>query len=464
MINRLQNMDYQRSGASFRDPSGFVFRQGNILYRQINQIYRDTYNQFTDSGLYKDLVEKQYLIPHEEVSIDPPEPELAFKVIQPQRLAFISYPYEWSFNQLKDAALTTLDVQRMALQYDLSLKDSSVYNIQFHHGRPILIDSLSFERYQEGKPWVAYRQFCQHFLAPLSLMALRDVRLSGLLKNFIDGIPLDLVSQLLPFRSRFNPSLLLHIHLHASSQKRYAGKKPDANRSVNRTAFIGLIDSLESAVRRLQWSGSKSGWAGYYQDEHSYTSAGLEHKQQLVQEYLTLISPKIVWDLGANTGLYSRLACASGAYTLAFDFDPAVVDLNYQEAKAKQETCLLPLLQDLTNPSPAIGWQNQERASLLERANADAVLALALIHHLAIANNVPLEHLAAFFHQLARWLVVEFVPKNDPQVQRLMVARQDIFPEYTQEGFESTFSKYFKIHRGEMVHESLRKVYLMERL
>jgi hypothetical protein len=445
MTSPPKDLDYQRSGASYRDPSGFVFQLDGILYRQINQLYRDPYLHLMDSGLYEALVEKQYLIPHEEVSIPPPQPELAFKIIRPERLDFISYPYEWSFSQLKDAALTTLNIQKLALQYDMSLKDSSAYNVQFHQGRPILIDTLSFERYQIGRPWVAYRQFCQHFLAPLSLMAYQDTRLAGLLKDYIDGLPLDLTTRLLPLRTRFNPTLLLHLHLHASSQKRYAGVKPDSRRSLNQSAFLGLIESLESAVNRLQWKGTDAGWAGYYQDEHSYSNVGLEHKQQLIQKYL-------------------GQTCETGAYTVAFDFDPAVVDLNYREIKARQETRLLPLLQDLTNPSPAIGWQNRERASLKERANADAVLALALIHHLAIANNVPLDQLAAFFQKLAKWLIVEFVPKSDPQVQRLLFAREDIFTEYTLDRFESEFSKYYKIHSGETVLESSRRIYLMERL
>jgi ribosomal protein L11 methylase PrmA len=455
---------YQESGASFRDPSGFVFHHNQVLYRQINEQYQDTYLQLIDSGLYDALVEKRLLIQHVDAHIPAPAPDQAFKVIQPEPVEFISYPYEWSFNQLKDAALTTLKIQSIAIKYGMSLKDSSAYNIQFYRGRPVLIDTLSFESYQAGKPWAAYRQFCQHFLAPLSLMVYRDIRLSELLKSYIDGLPLDLASRLLPLRTRLNLSLLLHIHLHASSQKRYAGKKPDTRRSVSQSAFLGLIESLQSAVKRLKYSGNDRGWAGYYQDEHSYTSSGLAHKQQLVEEYLAFIQPKTVWDLGANTGLYSRLACDVGANTIAFDFDPVAVDLNYQYVKSKKETTLLPLVQDLTNPSPAIGWQSKERSSLFDRANADTILALALLHHIAIANNVSLDQLATFFQRLARWLIVEFIPKEDPQVQRLMVAREDIFPDYTVEGFESAFSRYFTIHRAETIQESSRRLYLMERL
>lgn len=464
MNSTSQDADPREIAASFRDPSGFMFHKDGVLYRQINQQYRDDYLQLMNSGLYETLVDKRLLIPHMDAPIPAPAPDLAFKIIQPEPVHFISYPYEWSFNQLKDAALTTLRIQKIAVKYAMSLKDSSAYNIQFHKGRPVLIDTLSFENYQAGKPWSAYRQFCQHFLAPLSIMAYLDYRLSGLLKSNIDGLPLDLASRLLPLRTRFNPSLLFHIHLHASSQRRYAGKKPDTRRSVSESAFLGLIESLQSSVRRLKYSGRDAGWSGYYQEEHSYTSSGLEHKKELVQEYLSFIQPKSVWDLGANTGLHSRLACNAGANTIAFDFDPVAVDLNYQEVKASGETTLLPLVQDLTNPSPAIGWQSRERSSLFDRADADTILALALVHHIAIGNNVPLDQLGEFFQRLARWLIVEFIPKEDPQVQRLLIAREDIFPDYTVEGFERAFSNYFSIHRAGTIQESARRLYLMERL
>lgn len=450
-------------GASFRDPNGFVFTLENRIYRQINHSYQTNYDQLIESGLYDKLVGEGYLIPHQEVTIKAPSPESAYKIIEPELLNFVAYPYELSFSQLKDAALATLKIQKVALSHGMSLKDSSAYNIQFHHGHPLLVDTLSFEKYEEGKPWIAYRQFCQHFLAPLSLIAYQDARLASMLINFIDGIPLDLASHLLPVRTRFVPSLLLHLHLHSASQRRYADSAPTANRSVNRTSFLGLIDSLESAVQRLKWSPTGPGWSGYYEEEHSYTPAGLEHKQLLVKEYLSQIKPGVVWDLGANTGMFSRIACDMGAFTIAFDFDPAAVELNYHQASRKQETSILPLVQNLTNPSPSIGWQNQERMSLIERANADAVMALALVHHLCIANNVTLENLATFLHRLSPWLIIEFVPKNDPQVQRLLIAREDIFTEFNQEQFEATFNRYFNLHKADTIQDSQRRIYLMER-
>jgi ribosomal protein L11 methylase PrmA len=455
--------DESRVAASFRDPNGFMFTRGGALYRQVNVSYREHYEQLLASGLYENLASAGLLIPHEEVDLEPEAPELAFKILRPERVPFISYPYEWSFSQLKDAALTTLRIQKRALARGLTLKDASAYNLQFREGRPVLIDTLSFEVYREGEPWVAYRQFCQHFLAPLALMAYCDVRLGQLLRVYIDGIPLDLASRLLPFRTRLNFSLLTHLHLHAAAQQRYSGKtiaKADASRQMNKVAFQGLIDSLQSAVRKLAWKPSGTEWGAYYSDTN-YTDQAQEHKQQVVADFLRRTQPESVWDLGANTGLFSRLASDQGLSTLAFDIDPAAVELNYLSSKEKKEKEILPLLLDLTNPSPAIGWQNRERQSLVERGPAGAVLALAVIHHLAISNNVPLGQVAAFLHSLTRRLIVEFVPKSDSQVQRLLATRLDIFPEYTKEGFERAFRPYFQIEDTIPVRDSERCLYLM---
>jgi len=346
------------------------------------------------------------------------------------------------------------------------LKDASAYNIQFHSGRPILIDTLSFELYQEGLPWVAYRQFCQHFLAPLALMAQRDVRLSQLLRVYIDGLPLDLASKLLPGRTRLNLGLMAHIHAHAEAQRRYAGKAVEplaSGRRMGKMALLGLVDSLETTINGLAWQPEGTEWGDYY-DSTNYSPAAFEHKKQLVRQYLERIQPATVWDMGANTGEFSQLAVEAGALAVAFDIDPGAVEKNYLSCKANKTSNMLPLVMDLTNPSPAIGWQNNERLSLLGRAPAQVVLALALVHHLAISNNVPLPQLAAFFNSLGRWLVVEFVPKQDSQVQRLLASRQDIFPDYRRESFETALSGYYRIHEAEEIRDSKRVLYLAKSL
>jgi hypothetical protein len=457
----------RRLGASFRDPSGFLFSREGVLYRQINKIYTENYDRLMSSKLYTRLVDSQLLIPHEDVSIESEDPSLAYKIIKPERLTFISYPYEWSFSQLKDAALATLAIQKLALESGMVLKDASAYNIQFHHGKPILIDTLSFEIYHEGEPWVAYRQFCQHFLAPLALISHRDVRLSQLLRVYIDGIPLDLAASLLPRKTRYGLGLAAHIHMHAAAQKRYADKpvaKEQPTRKISKLQFMGLMDSLETTTRKLSWKPSGTEWGDYYTASSGhYTSSAFEHKKQVVSQFLERIHPITIWDLGGNTGEFSRLATGMGSYTIAFDIDPAAVEQNYLQVKKNKDTLMLPLVMDFTNPSPSLGWHNQERHSLLERAPADALLALALIHHLAISNNVPLPLLAEYFQSLGKSLVIEWVPKDDSQVQKLLASRQDIFSDYHQESFEAAFGNYFHIKEKVSIQDSPRVLYLLER-
>jgi len=449
--------------SSFRDPSGFLFLRDGFIYRQVNPIYRENYDYLLSSGLYKTLVDAELLIPHREVDIEKAGSDKVYKTIKPELIPFISYPYEWCFSQLKDAALTTLKIEKKSLDFGISLKDCSAYNIQFRKGRPVFIDTLSFEKYQEGKPWVAYRQFCQHFLAPLALMSYKDIRLNQLFRVFIDGPPLDLTSPLLPFRTRFKFSLLSHIHLHARSQKHFADKPIEPSRhKMSRLAFLGLVDNLESAIKRLTWTPKGTEWADYYRCIN-YSSTALDHKKQIVAESLDKTNAKSVWDLGANVGTFSRIASDKGMQTISFDLDPAAVEKNYLECVERNETNILPLLLDLTNPSPGIGWQNQERTSLLERGPAETVLALALIHHLAISNNLSFGKIANFLSRICSSLIMEFVPKNDSQVQRLLLTREDIFPDYTQENFESEFKNFFKIQSSVKIKESQRTLYLMER-
>jgi ribosomal protein L11 methylase PrmA len=456
------NSASRQLSASFRDPSGFLFTDNGILYRQINRAYAEDYARLMDSGLYEKLVKAGALIPHVETEQVSAESEAAFKVIQPERVPFISYPYEWSFSQLKDAALATLSIHKRALKLGMLLKDASAYNIQFVRGRAMLIDTLSFEIYKEGEPWMAYKQFCQHFLAPLALMSCRDVRLSQLLRVHIDGVPLDLASELLPFKTKFNFGLLTHIHVHAGSQKRYADKTVEPRKGMmSQQAMIGLIESLESTIKKLTWQPAGTEWGAYY-EATNYSDSAFEHKKQLVRAWAEEKKPTLVWDLGGNTGVFSREAAASGAFTVSFDIDPAAVEQNYQVVKKNKEQNLLPLVLDLTNPSPAIGWDHAERDSFGQRGPADMTLALAVIHHLAISNNVPLPQLAQFFAARTKWLVIEFVPKSDSQVKRLLSSRKDIFPNYTREGFEAAFSERFKIHQAEPIHDSERTLYLME--
>ena len=457
-------MSWQVVEGSFRDPSGFVYTRDGILYRQVNRSFADHFDAFIRSGLYDELARDGLLVAHQQVGLDLAASDDAHAVLQPARVGFISYPYEWSFGQLKDAARLTLEIQERAVAKGLTLRDSSAYNVQFVNACPIFIDTLSFEPLEEGKAWSAYKQFCEHFLVPLTLMSARDVRCEALLRSYIDGIPLDLGSRLLPRRSWLGLSTFLHIHMHAWAQGRYAGSAVTSTaakgRSMSRQGLLTLVKNLKDAVQRLSWRAAGTEWAEYVSD-NNYSDSAARSKREMVQGFLRRSSPRTVWDLGANTGEYSRAAREIAPLVVSFDVDPAAVERNYQRVRSSNETGILPLLLDLTNPSPALGWAGRERLSLEQRGPADAIMALALIHHLAIGHNLPLERIASYFARLGRQLVIEFVPKSDSQVKRLLLSRPDIFPSYTKEGFEAAFRQHFTVDAVDPVQDSERWLYLM---
>jgi cyclopropane fatty-acyl-phospholipid synthase-like methyltransferase len=456
-------MSWQAVEGSFRDPSGFVYTRDGTLFRQVNAGFSQSFEAFLASGLWDELVRDGLLVPHEPVGLEYSATPEAYAVLRPERLPFISYPYEWSFGQLQDAATLTLQIQERALRKGFTLRDSSAYNIQFQGGRPIFIDTLSFESWEEGKPWAAYKQFCEHFLLPLTLMSATDIRCGTLLRSYVDGIPLDLGSRLLPHRSWTSLSAVLHIHLHAWAQGRYAGSAVTSaakGKRMSQSSLLTLIKNLSTATQRLSWRPSGTEWADYTTD-NNYSDAANRSKREMVVAHLAAAKPKTVWDLGANTGEYSRAARELASYVVSFDVDPAAVERNYRRVRSEKETGILPLLLDLTNPSPGQGWAGRERLSLEERGPADAVLALALVHHLAIGNNLPLERIAAYLSRLGRHLVIEFVPKSDSQVSRLLLSRPDIFPGYTKEGFEEAFQRHYHIQSVDRVVDSERWLYAM---
>jgi hypothetical protein len=451
--------------ASFRDPHGVVFRTADGVVRQVHNSYREHYDRLISSGLYATLVSAQLLVPHDELSTAAPLPD-AYKMIKPRHVDFMSYPYEWSFGQLKAAALATLDIQAQALGFGMSLRDASAYNIQFVDGHATLIDTLSFEIQTPGQPWVAYRQFCEHFLAPLALMALRDHELSRLLATHLDGIPLELAVTLLPFTARLRPSLLLHLYGHARSQRRWKNRPtPTAVglASFGDRAFRGLVDSLRRTVGKLVWRPRATHWVTYYDDAASYTEKALAHKRAVIGRFLDMLRPGVVWDLGANTGAFSRLATERGCRTIAFERDPACVEAMYQQVASGQEPRLLPLVMDLTNPSPGLGWAHHERDSLLARGPADLVMALALVHHLAIGNNVPLPLIVELLADLGRFAVLEFVPRDDPQTQRLLASRRHDFPAYEEKQLSEALAARFVTLERTPIEGSCRTLYLLER-
>lgn len=463
----------QKEHSSFRDRNGFVFYFNDLVYRVVHVSYKQQYDFFLSSGLYNLLVKDCLLIPHEELSLDRWATVISkteiekgiYKILQPEKIPYISYPYEWCFQQLKDAALLTLDIQLKALEYNMTLKDASAFNVQFRNGKPVFIDTLSFDHYKEGEPWIAYRQFCCHFLAPLAVMSYVSTDLRRLSELFIDGIPLSLASSLLPFKTKLRAFYLLHLHYHANIEKKYSGDAEaygKVKRQLSKTKLIAVIRYLISGIQSMKLPAKKTEWTNYY-NEFSYSDSAIKNKKQIVREWASVLAPKITWDLGCNTGMFSELAQAFSEQVISFDSDHNAIEQFYAVVKEKAYKNILPLVLDLNNPSAAIGWANRERRSSSERGKADLILALALIHHLSIGNNVPLPHLAEFMSRHTEWLIIEFVPKSDRQAQRLLVTREDIFTDYNQENFESDFENFFTIQKKQPIIETERTLYLMQR-
>ena len=453
----------ERIPGSFRDNAGFVFTRGDRILRQVNRQFSDEYDAAAASGLYEELIAERLLIPHRAAPLDDRFTADACAVLEVERIPLLSWPYEWSFGQLRDAALLTLDLQARALRRGFTLRDASAYNVQFLKGRPIFIDTLSIGRATPGSPWVAYRQFCEHFLVPLALMSHRDIRCGQLLRAFIDGVPLDLGARLLPFRSRLDPQLLFHVVLHARSVRAFADSsvaKVARGAQMSTRALLALVDGLRSAVESLRWAPTGTEW-GDYVGNTNYSADATASKRQIVRDALVRLAPRTVWDLGSNTGEFSREASRTAPFVAAFDVDPAAVEQNYRRVRADHDERVLPLLLDLRNPTAGGGWAGEERASLVERGPADTILALALVHHLAISSNVPLDRIADFMARLGRSLIVEFVPKSDSQVERLLRNRPDTFPDYTQDHFERCFGARFVIDHRVQVVDSARWIYTM---
>ncbi len=448
--------------SSFRDPSGKIFVRDGVFYRRIFKEYAEHFEKLQESGLYEQLLKSNLIIPHEYVSGN--FSQTGEMVIRPEQLEFVSYPYEWSFSQLKQASLTTLEIQTHAIKKGMTLKDASAYNIQFHQGNPVFIDTLSFEILEQNQPWAAYRQFCQHFLAPLALMAKIDIGLVKLLTTNIDGIELSLASKLLPRSTLINFGLLVHIHLHASFQKSHSNDR-NAQKSANfsKQSFLGLIDSLKTTIKKLNVKKQKTEWDDYYSENNNYSADSMREKEKSVEEFIAGETYKISWDLGANDGRFSRILSKYSKLVCSWDYDYGCLEDNFRKNTKDKLNNILPLHLDLANPSPSIGWANKERPSFCNRGPADLCFALGLVHHIAISNNVPLEKIAEFFSMICGTLIIEFIPKNDSQVIKLLSHREDIFQNYNIDFFEESFKKYFSITRKELIKGTVRTLYRLEK-
>ena len=442
--------------ASFRDPSGFVFQWNKTYYRQVNKSYAANYHLLMGSGLYDHLVKKNLLIAHSETEEIIAEPGNWYKTLKPYQIPFITYPYEWCFSQLKDAALLTIGILKESLEYGMIIKDATPYNVQFIGNQPVFIDTLSFERYDENNAWVAYRQFCNMFLFPLYLEHYLKTDIQKTLVVYPDGIPVDITSKLLPLKSRTSVGVWLHVYLQNTVTRNARARKDE--QKFSRKKLLNLVNHLETTINNLKSRNSTSVWKNYYA-ETIISKNYLEEKERLFRKMTANLEANVVIDLGANDGYFSKILAGKGVQVIAVDNDSrSICDLYESENKN-----ILGVVMDVANPSPATGFGNSERPDFFERIKADAVIALALVHHLVIGRNISLEVLASWFGKISKQLVIEFVPREDEKVQQMLTSRKDVFGTYTKSDFESVFNRYFSVKHQETVPGTHRTIYLMEK-
>ncbi len=450
--------------SSYRDNDGFVFEHHGLFYRLIQPSYFPHYELLNQSGLYRDLTEAGRLIRHEEVM--PGTVPFTFpaecKVILPEQLPFVSYPYEWSFDMWRDAAIVTLKIAMQCIEKGMILKDATPFNVQFLHGRPTFIDTLSFEAYDERKPWIAYHQFCECFLGPLLIMQYTHAELSRMFLLYPEGIPLEVVKAILPAKAKLNLQVYLHIWLQASVSKKSGIGKKSATAPFSRQKLDSVLKSLLLLVTNAKAKEGKTTWDNYYTDT-ILGSKYLLAKTNIVEELLGNLSYDTVIDLGANDGHFSLLLKDKAKFIIATDADIKCINALYQHVRLNKIKNILPIINVLNLPSPAIGWNNAERVNMTQRLKADLVLVLALIHHLVISANVPVASIASWLSNMAPHLLIEFVPKSDEKVMQLLQHREDIFPEYNLAAFKNIFSQYFTIEAEQKIGETERVLFFMKR-
>jgi ribosomal protein L11 methylase PrmA len=449
---------------SFRDPAGRVFRLDGQIFRTVTAAFAPDFDFVESTGLLEKLVNAKLLLPFERI----PSSNLPFLsgeikyILRSPQLEFISYPYEWSFSALKAAAVLQLDIQLLALEFGVTLTDASAYNIQFQGARPAFIDHLSFRRYRPGEIWTGHRQFCEQFLNPLLLHAFLGVQHNAWYRGTQEGIKAQELSHLLRWRHYLSWTVWTHVALPSFFQRSVEDAKVTLEKGslpanvLPVASFRRLLEKLRSWIMGLNPAGTRKTVWREYTKTSSYSSEEAARKRQFVRRFVGVEKPRIIWDLGCNTGDYSAAALEAGAeYAVGFDTDHGALELAFLRAK-RENLAFQPIFFDAANPSPNQGWREKERSGLQARASADAILALALVHHLAISNNIPLDQLIGWIVGLAPRGVIEFVPKSDPMVQSLLRLREDIFPNYTPETFLNYLTRIASITGTEVVSSTGR--------
>ena len=451
--------DVHANPGSFRDPSGRIYHIGDRVFRSVTDYAADEFEFVRESKLIDRLAADGLVLPGEPVSSDVlgPDGGNARYVIEHPRLPFIAYPYEWPFPALKAAALLHLDIHLAALEAEVTLSDASAYNIQFRGAEPVFIDILSFRRYREGEIWAGHRQFCEQFLNPLLLRSVLGIPHNSWYRGALEGIGTSDLNALLPWFRKLSLNILTHVVLQSAFQRsaqkstREKLKSALAGATLPRAAFEKMLVKLRGWIDSLAPAGSdKTIWQDYTHC-HSYSSEEAAAKRKFVAEFAAAAKPPLLWDLGCNTGDYSAVALENGAgYVVGFDFDQGALEAGFARAKSGKLK-FQPLFFDGANPVPGQGWAETERMGFKARATGDAILALALVHHLVIGRNVPLPYVLDWLVSLAPQGVIEFVPKGDPMVQELLSLREDIFFDYSEDAFTNHLKKIADVVKSETI-------------
>jgi hypothetical protein len=450
---------------SYRDPDARVFRHNGSVFRCLNARAFEDWQRLNATTFFSRHVADGTIIRTEEVQ-RATVPELDDRWVALLRHApvpFISYPYEWAFGMLRHAALLQLDLTLAALSEGMTLKDATPFNIQWIGSRATFIDVGSFTRYIPGEPWAGYRQFCELFLFPLLLLAYKNVPFHPLMRGRLDGIPAETCKALMSSRDLLRPGVLTHVFLQSSAQARFADSQRDIKRDLRAAGFgtqliTHNIRRLRRLIERLEWKAAASTWSGY-ESQHSYDETDRLQKEAFVRRVSASRTWGLAWDLGCNVGGYSTIVSEYADYVVAVDADHLVIDRLYKSLSGERRTTILPLVGDLTDPSPGLGWRGQERRPLADRGVPDLILSLALVHHLVIGRNIPLPDLMQWLAGFGADLVIEFVGVSDPMVQRLMTNREGQTIEYSQETFEAALDRFFDRVSHHLLPSGTRTLY-----
>lgn len=457
---------------SFRDRSGRVYLVEDRVIRGLSESALENFDLLVAQSFYREAVSagtvvETWRLPMDEVPLAESVRAQWAGFIEHRRLPVITYPYEWTFGMLKDAAALQLELLETAIRAGMTTKDATPYNFQFHAGRPVFIDIPSFEKLERGSPWTGYRQFCEMFLFPLMIQAYKGIDFQPLMRAGIDGVPLQTAAGLFGLRDRLRSGVLSHVWLQSKLDRRYSAsdmhvRKDLASAGFNEEMILANIRRLGKLVQRLEWDGTGSEW-GEYESFHNYTSADHALKESFVDECTAASGAKRVWDIGCNTGQFARIAARHAGRVIAMDKDHFAVERLYRETRSQGAEHVIPILQDVANPSPNWGWRNRERLDLVSRFQPQLILCLALLHHVVISANVPVQEFVDWLANVTDQLIIEYVSRKDEKVQILLRNKSETYADYSRTNLEDALSKHFRIERGQPLESGNRFLYWCRR-